>query len=158
MNLEWIEKWESTKCRNESRNSPDMNVLILFSDVWAPRRAGWEGGACKHLRWLNCWLEFSGPLQKSVQWIGWERFSCRWQRSVDCVFCAVNNKVRTYAHGKLMSNHKDLGKSFASGHGLLTLAGRGPRGRAGKRWYCKAVSGRRRNKGCTAHITMRHQD
>lgn len=29
-----------------------------------------------------------------------------------------------------MSNHKDLGKSFASGHGLLTLAGRGAPGDA----------------------------
>lgn len=63
-----------------------------------------------------------------MQWIGWKRFSCRWQRSADCVFCAVNNKVRTYAHGKLMSNHKDLGKSFASGHRLLTLAGSGLEG------------------------------
>lgn len=52
---------------------------------------------------------------------------------MDCVFCAVNNKVRTYARGKLMSNHKDLGKSFASGHGLLTLAGKGPPGHTEKR-------------------------
>ena len=29
-----------------------------------------------------------------------------------------------------MSNHKDLGKSFASGHRLLAAAGRGPRGPA----------------------------
>lgn len=50
---------------------------------------------------------------------------------MDCVFCAVNNKVRTYARGKLMSDHKDLGKSFASGHELLTLAGRGSRGTRG---------------------------
>lgn len=105
-------------------------------------RRGLGGGgrqACKHLRWLNCWLQFSGPWQKSVRWIVRQRFSCRWQRSVDCVFCAVNNKVRTYARGKLMSNHKDLGKSFASGHGLFTLAGRGRAlGTRGKRRYCKA--------------------
>lgn len=98
--------------------------------------SGVQGGGgravCKHLRWLNCWLEFSGPKQKSVRWIGRERFSCRWQRSVDCVFCAVNNKVRTYACGKLMSDHKDLGKSFASGHELLTLAGRGSPGTCGR--------------------------
>lgn len=51
---------------------------------------------------------------------------------MDCVFCAVNNKVRTYACGKLMSDHKDLGKSFASGHELLTLAGRGSPGTCGR--------------------------
>lgn len=51
---------------------------------------------------------------------------------MDCVFCAVNNKVRTYARGKLMSNCKDLGKSFASGHGFLRLAGRGSLGGTGR--------------------------
>lgn len=51
---------------------------------------------------------------------------------MDCVFCAVNNKVRTYACRKLMSNCKDLGKSFASGHGFLRLAGRGSPGDAGR--------------------------
>lgn len=51
---------------------------------------------------------------------------------MDCVFCAVNNKVRTYAPGKLMSNCKDLGKSFASGHGFLRLAGRGSPGGTGR--------------------------
>lgn len=61
-----------------------------------------------------------------------ERFSCGWQRSVDCVFCVVNNKVRTYARGKLMSDHKDLGKSFASGHEHFTLARRGPQGTRGE--------------------------
>lgn len=51
---------------------------------------------------------------------------------MDCVFCAVNNKVRTYARGKLMSNHKDLEKSFACGRDLLTLAVRGPGGHVGR--------------------------
>lgn len=76
---------------------------------------------------------------------------------MDCVFCAVNNKVRTYAHGKLMSNHKDLGKSFASGHRLFTLAGRGPGGHGemvilqSRRvtLSCSAM-----NKDCTQHITI----
>lgn len=48
---------------------------------------------------------------------------------MDCVFCAVNNKVRTYAHGKLMSIHKDLEKSFACGRDRLTLAVKRPGGR-----------------------------
>lgn len=60
---------------------------------------------------------------------------------MDCVFCAVNNKVRTYARGKLMSNCKDLGKSFASGHGFLGLAGEASLG---------MQAGRREGKGDTA--------
>lgn len=63
---------------------------------------------------------------------------------MDCVFCAVNNKVRTYAHGKLMSNCKDLGKSFASGHGFLRLAGRGSLGGTGRQ------AGRLKGNGQTA--------
>lgn len=135
-----------------------MNALhrhLWMCELWGCR----EGEPCKHLRWLNCWLEFSGPQQKSVRWIGWERFSSRWQRSVDCVFCAVNNKVRTYARGKLMSNHKDLGKSFASGHGLLTLAVSGLQGHWEKQWCCKAVTASccSRDKGHMPHITIRNR-
>lgn len=92
-------------------------IILAFS------AAGWGAGALKVTKLL---APVFWPAAEISAMDRRERFSCRWQRSLDCVFCAVNNKVGADARGKLMSNHKDLGKGFACGRRSSPGRGRAP--------------------------------